>query len=409
MRLKFDNWFRGFMLFLLIALAWGLLASAQTATNTNSTVVAVHTNALAPTLVRDVTGLDNRYLTFGLDRVPWLRDHGVWGEPFWKYLASLIYILLAFYLAKLIDQIALVWLKRLAARTKTKADDIFLELLHGPVKVIVFVIFLHIGLTVFNWSPTARMWFSKALILIVAGSLTYLAIKIVNAILEVWHQRNSHETDHKFNSQLFSILRKSLNTFIIIVAILVTASNIGINITAAITSLSIGGLAVGLAAQDTLANLFGAIAVYADKPFRVGDQIKLNEAEGIVESVGMRSTRVRHPEGYLIAVPNKIMGNAAISNMTRRSSIKTVMNLALVRNLPTEKVKRAVAILGEIYRGHPMTQDVWISFNQFTGGNINIMVVHWWKGTEHQQYLMGMQEMNLAVKERFDQEGIGFA
>ena len=407
MKVKFETCFRGYIVILVICLAWGLWASAQTATNTNSPVPPA--KAASPPLVDEVATMDRHYLTFGLDRVPWLRDRVVFGEPLWKYAASLVYILLAFFLAKLIDLIALVWLKKLAEKTRFKADDILLDLLHGPVKVIVFVIFLHIGLTVFNWSPTAKTWFSKILILIVAGSLTYLALKIVNALLEIWRQRNAHETDHKFNTQLFSIIRKSLNTFIIIVAVLVTASNIGINITAAITSLSIGGLAVGLAAQDTLANLFGAVAVYADKPFRVGDQIKLDVAEGIVESVGMRSTRVRHPEGQLIAVPNKIMGNVAISNMTRRTSIKTVMNLALVRNLPTEKVKRAVAILGEIYRAHPMTQDVWISFNQFTGANMNLMVVHWWKGIDQQQYLAGIQEMNLAVKERFDQEGINFA
>src|SRR5205814_581029 len=171
------------------------------------------------------------------------------------------------------------------------------------------------------------------------GSFTYLALKVIDMLLDLWRRRAAHETDRKFSDQLLSLIRRSLNTFIIIVAILVTASNIGINITAAITSLSIGGLAVGLAAQDTLANLFGAIAVYADKPFRVGDYIKLDPAEGVVEAVGMRSTRIRHPEGHLIAVPNKTMGNAAISNLTRRGSIKTVLNFSLARNLPNDKVK----------------------------------------------------------------------
>jgi MscS family membrane protein len=193
------------------------------------------------------------------------------------------------------------------------------------------------------------------------------------------------------------------------VAILVTASNIGINITAAITSLSIGGLAVGLAAQDTLANLFGAVAIFADKPFRVGDQIKLDAIEGTVETVGLRSTRVRNPDGHLVTIPNKTMGNAAITNITQRPNIKTVMNFALARNLPVDKVKRALEILGEIYRGNPMTQEAWISFNQFSGGNLSIMLVHWWKGTDYQRYLAGLQEMNLTVKERFDAEGIAFA
>ena len=88
-------------------------------------------------------------------------------------------------------------------------------------------------------------------------------------------------------------------------AVLVTAQNLGINITAAITSLSIGGLAVGLAAQDTLANLFGAVAVFVDKPFRVGDVIKLDGAEGTVETIGLRSTRVRNPDGSSWRCPTR--------------------------------------------------------------------------------------------------------
>jgi len=85
------------------------------------------------------------------------------------------------------------------------------------------------------------------------------------------------------------------------------------------------------------------------------------------------------------------------------------MNFALARALPTDKVKRALAILQEVYRGNPMTQDVWVSFNQFAGANLNIQVVHWWKGTDYQKYLADIQEMNLAVKDRFDAEGIAFA
>ena len=88
-------------------------------------------------------------------------------------------------------------------------------------------------------------------------------------------------------------------------------------------------------------------------------------------------------------------------------SVKT--NLVLPHSLPTAKIKRALALLEEIFRSHPMTQQALISLNQFAGANLNVMIVHWWKGTDYEKYLAGMQEMNLAVKERFDAEGIGFA
>ncbi len=405
MKVKFDSLFRGLIMGLLVTLAWGLWAGAQPTTNSAS----VGTTNKPSALVRSVEQLDQHYLTFGLDRIAPLRESTLLGQPLWKYLASLIYVLLAFYVSRFIDLVTRVWLKKLAARSETKLDDLLLELLKGPIKVVVFVLLLNLGLNIFQWPETVKSYLSKGLIVVVAGALTYLAVKVVNLLLEIWRTRTGHEGDRAFNEQLFSFIRKSLDAFIIVVAVLVTAQNLGINITAVITSLSIGGLAVGLAAQDTLANLFGAVALFADKPFREGDQIKLDGAEGVVEAIGLRSTRVRHPEGHLVAVPNKTMGNAIITNLTKRSSIKTVMNLVLAHDLTTEKVKRALELLREIYRSHSMTQDVWISFNQFAGRSLNLMIVHWWKGTDYQKYLAGMQELNLTIKERFDAERITLA
>src|SRR6266567_262706 len=216
MKLKFESAFRTGMVFLLVILAWSVWAAAQPATNSPARAV---TNG-PPALVRNVEQFDQRYLTFGLDQIEALRDHYLFGEPLWKYPASLIYILLAFGIARLLDLAAFCWLKRLAARTETKLDDLLLELLRGPIKLVAFVIFVHFGLTIFNWSATAKAYFSKILILVVAGSLTYLTLKVVDLLLDAWRRRTAHEADRKFNDQLFSVIRKSLNLFVIIVAVL---------------------------------------------------------------------------------------------------------------------------------------------------------------------------------------------
>jgi MscS family membrane protein len=405
MRVSFETCFRAVMVFLVVMLGWSIWAGAQTATNQT----ALSATNQPTELVRSVERLEEHPLTFGLDRLEPLRELKLLGEPLWKYLASLIYILLAFYGSKLIDLVVGVWLKRLAARTEAKPDHLWLKLLHGPVKVVAFVVFLNAGLSIFQWSQTAQVYLSKGLIIVVAGSLTYLMVKVVNLMLDLWRRRSAREADRKFDDQLFSVMRKSLDAFVIVVAVLVTAQNLGINITAAITSLSIGGLAVGLAAQDTLSNLFGAVAVFVDQPFRVGDQIKLDGAAGGVESIGLRSTRVRNPDGQLVAVPNKIMGNAIITNLSQQSNQSATMNLMLSPLLPAAKVKRALALLDEIYRGHPMTQGVLIGFNRFAARYINILVTFTWKGADPAKFLAGLQEMNLAVKERFDAEGITFA
>jgi len=189
----------------------------------------------------------------------------------------------------------------------------------------------------------------------------------------------------------------------------VTSQNLGMNVTGLLASLSIGGLAVGLAAQDTLSNLFGAVAIFADKPFRVGDRIQMDTVDGTVEAIGLRSTRVRNLDGHLVTIPNKTLANANIVNVSKRPNIKTVMNIGVTYDTPAERVERAIRILEEVFRPHPKTADLLISFNKFESSSLNILVVHWWNSTDFKEYLLGFQQLNLEVKRRFDAEGISFA
>jgi len=253
-------------------------------------------------------------------------------------------------------------------------------------------------------------YLAKGFILVVAFSLTYAALKVVDLLVGLWRERAAAGTDRSFDEQLVPVVRKSIKAFLIIVAVLVTWQNLSDKpITAILASLSIGGLAVGLAAQDTLANLFGAVSVYVDKPFRIGDRIQLETVDGTVESIGLRSTRVRSQDGHHVTIPNKTVGNATITNVTRRTRIKTDINLGLTYDTPAARIRQAVQILDEIYHAHPMTADLTIGFNKFGDAALNVAVTHWWNSTDYRAYLAGMQELNLKIKERFDAEGIRFA
>jgi MscS family membrane protein len=363
--------------------------------------------AAAKLLIVDNDARVAAWLTFGLDRVEFLRGTFL-DIPLWQYVASIIYIFLAFYVSRLLDHLIRGQLKKWAEKSKTRFDDLLLDLLRGPIKVVSFVILLHLGLRIFSWPQWFEEFLSAGLKVVVACSLTYLALKIVDLVSHYWKGRSTEE-DKDFNEQLLPIIRNTVKVFVVVVAVLLTLQNLGLNITSLIASLSIGGLALSLAAQDTLANLFGAVAVLMDKPFRVGDRIQLDSIDGVVESIGLRSTRVRSADGHLVAIPNKTVGNATITNVARRPNIRTLMNIGLTYDTPTDRVKQAVALLEEVFRGHPMTQDVWISFNKFADSALNIQVIHWWNGTDYKRYLEGMHELNLRVKERFDRAGLDFA
>lgn len=347
-------------------------------------------------------------LTFGLDQIPGL-NYKVLGNPLWQYIAFFIYIVLAFYASKLLDYIIQVQLRKWAKRTRTRLDQLIPDLLRGAVKLVAFVILLHVGLRLFDWPEWERAFISDGLKLIVACSLTYVAVKFVDLLMGLWQQRVESAQEGMLDMHLFPIIRKTFKIFVVVVAVLVTSQNLGMNVTGLLASLSIGGLAVGLAAQDTLSNLFGAVAIFADKPFRVGDEIQLDSIIGKVEAIGLRSTRLRNQDGFLVSVPNKNMAAANIINISKRPNIKTVMNIGLTYETTSAQVERAMQLIEEIYRPHPKTADLLISFNKFADSSLNVMVVHWWNSKDFKEYLLGFQKLNLELKRRFDEENIGFA
>ena len=402
MKWRFEWIYRLGLAVLLVIACWSVWAGAQ---ETSAPAAAAMTNP--PALLK--IELSAHYESFGLDRIDFLRETPLLGQPLWKYLASLIYIVLAFFVAKLLDFIVNVWLKRWAAKTETKYDDLILELLRGPVKVVAFVVFLNIGLGMFEWPLRAQEFLSRGFIVVVACSVTYVVLKVVDLLLDVWREKTVLAQDKAFAAHLFPLINKVVKAFVIVAAAILTADNLNIKITSLLAGLSVGGLALGLAAQDTIANLFGAVAIFLDKPFHIGDHIKVEGVDGTVEGIGLRSTRIRNLDGHHVTVPNKLMGTAIITNVTRRPTIKTEMNLGLTYDTPVEKVKRATIILEEIFRANPKTADLIISFNKFADSALNIFVVHVWSGTDAKAHFAEMQELNLQIKQRFDAEKIEFA
>lgn len=363
----------------------------------------------APSVPAESKSVWIQWRSFGLDHVPGLQYRPFSGIPLWQFAASLVYIFLSFALSRFADYLIGVKARQWARKTSTQLDDLLLQLLRGPAKLVIFVVLLHIGIRVYAWPDALADAFSKILKVVVAISVTYVMVKSVDVVIQLWRHRHVEADDDLAGRELLPLIRRTLQVFVVVVATLVTADNLGMNVTGIIASLSIGGLAVGLAAQDTLGNLFGAMAILMDKPFRVGDRIQVGSVDGFVETIGFRSTRVRNLDGHLVAIPNKEIGNSTIINIQLRPNIRTVMTFGLTYETSPEMVERATQVLRAVYSEHPKTKDVWISFTQFGTSSLNIQVIHWWADTDYQAYLAGMQAMNLEIQRRFTYERIDFA
>jgi MscS family membrane protein len=406
MKPTFNFWFRFYIATLLIVIGWSIWTPAQDNTNGAPVVVVQTTNAL--TSVSTVAKSDPTSLSFGLDKVTALQTK-VAGIPAWQYLATLLYVVLAFLVAKVIDIIVTSLLKKWTARTQTIFDDLLIKLLHGPIRLLAFIVLLQIGLQVFDWPAWIENYLRKGLYILLACSITFMVLRLVDVLLTYFANRNADKTDKQFNKLLFPILSKIFKGIILIIALLMTLDNLDVNVRSLIAGVSVGGLALGLAAQDTVGNLFGAVSVFVDKPFTVGDRIQLAGVDGVVEEIGLRSTRIRNLDGHLITIPNKTMGGSIITNIARRPNIKTVMNIGITYDTPVEKVQEAVQILEEVFRAHNMTHDVVVGFDKFADSALNINVVHWWKELDHKKYVAGIRDLNLEIKRRFDAAKINFA
>ena len=263
-----------------------------------------------------MNGLQHSQPTFGLDRLQALQPE-IGGYPLWQYVASLAWVALAFFVAALIDFLMKNQLRKLAAKTKTQLDEKLLDIAQTPLKVVVVMLMLNLGIHAFAWPEWAEKILSMVFIVVLAATVIYVATRLVDLLLEHVAGR-LHRGDTPLAKLLVPVLGRTLKAFVAIIATLTAAQYLGLPIVSILAGLGIGGVAVALAAQNTLANFIGTLTILADRPFDVGDRVLVDKYEGAVETIGLRSTRLRTEEGHVVTIPNKILADSAIRNLSAR-------------------------------------------------------------------------------------------
>ena len=238
--------------------------------------------------------------------------------------------------------------------------------------------------------------------------LIYRFVDLLNYALEKIVDQSGNHID----VLILGVIRRIAKVTVIVLSVLFIGQNIlNLNITTLLAGAGVVGLAVAFAAQDTISNFFGSIMLIIDKPFGVGDFIKLDTFSGIVERVGLRSTAIRTLEGHLITIPNKNAG-VPVENVSMRPNIKKIINLGLTYDTPPEKMRRAIEILHEIFDNHEgMAPELppKIDFTEFKDCSLNLQVIVWYHPNDYMKWLDWMTKMNFEILERFNAEGLDFA
>ncbi len=252
----------------------------------------------------------------------------------------------------------------------------------------------------------------KAADIAVAFAILWFIYRLV-AVIDARIRRWAAATESTIDDMLAPLVGKTLRVFIILIGGLIIVQNLtGVKIGPLLASLGIGGLAVALAARDSIANFFGTLTILFDKPFQVGERIVINNHDGVVESVGFRSCRIRTLNGHLVTIPNEKIVSSGLENIARRPHIRWLTNIGITYDTPPEKAEKAVQIIREILDNHEGMKEDFpprVFFNGFNDWSLNILVIAWYHPPDYWVYQAWLQRTCVEIMRRFRDEGIDFA
>ncbi|HPQ39717.1 MAG TPA: mechanosensitive ion channel family protein [bacterium] len=191
--------------------------------------------------------------------------------------------------------------------------------------------------------------------------------------------------------------------------LLVILENMGVNVTTLVASLGVGGIAIGLATQNILSDLFASLSILLDKPFEVGHFIIVDDKLGTVEKIGLKTTRVRSLSGELLVFGNNDLLSSRIRNYTLFQERRVVFSFGVLYSTPSEKLKKIPQMVRTIIEGIEKTRFDRTHFKEFGNFSLNFEVVYYVLGPEYPVYMDIQQAINLALFEAFENEGIDFA
>ena len=335
-------------------------------------------------------------------------DQEFYGNSLYNWLISLGILIGSFILIKILYWIFSNVFKRITSKTKTNIDDVLLDKLEKPLTYLVLIGGYWIAIHFLKFNDSISSVLENVAYLALVLDITTVFSRIFDALISEVIMPLSEKSESSFDNQLIPVIQKGVRSIIWVLGIIIGLDNIGFDITAMIAGLGIGGLALALAAQDSVKNIFAGIMIFLDKPFRLNDRIQINGHDGSVEEVGLRSTRIRTLEGRIVTIPNCTFTDNSVINVTSQPALKVKLNLGLTYDTNEEQMQNAINILEEIVKDQPQIKDDFAAgFNGFGDFSLNILFIYYVKPEGH--WLDTQTLVNKEILRRFNKEGLEFA
>ncbi len=332
----------------------------------------------------------------------------VMGTPLWAYIA-LVATFVGTYagyriLVRLLES---RWLVTLAENQPELYKSI-IGLVRNPLRLLQLTVAAGIGLHYFTLPEAAYSFASRLLLALLTATVAFVLVKLVDVLIAFLRPRIA-ESESRLDDQLLPVLSGALQGVVLVIVAVLILQNSGYNISGLLAGLGLGGLAVALALQPTLANMFAALTIFVDRPFQIDDGVSVAGVTGSVESIGLRSTRVRTSDGTLVTIPNSAVVNAQIDNLQARPTRRTNFTIGVTYDTSSEKLKTAVSILRDVMEQNPGTETSRAHFKSYGESALILDVAHWCTYLDYSQYLACIEDINFEIKRRFEDEGIEMA
>jgi MscS family membrane protein len=345
-----------------------------------------------------------------LERIPRQLRGEVFGVALWQYIALLATFLFALVVRKVLQFVVQSRGKSLVKRFGRDGAGHVVDVFASPGATLAMAVIIHLAYPYLRLRIGAAIAMAIAVRVLVALSVVWAIYRVVD-VFAAWLAHKASLTDSKLDDQLVPLVRKSLKVITVIMGALFILQNLNVNVGSLLAGLGIGGLAFALAAKDTLANFFGSIMIFSDRPFQVGDWVKIGDAEGIVEEVGFRSSRIRTFYNSLLSIPNAKIVDTTIDNYGERTYRRVFTTLNLTYDTTPEQMQAFVEGVRAIIRANPHTRKDYyeVHMSGFGAHSLDVMLYFFFKVKSWSDELRERHNIFLEVMRLARHLGVAFA
>ena len=334
-------------------------------------------------------------------------EYEIWGNSVQNWIISILIIVAAIVIVKLITLLSKRVLKPLTDRTKNQLDNIIFYSLEPPFKFAIILLGIWIAIHRLVYPDSFVKVVDNIYRILIVLDITWVFARLFSGLLQVYWGRRSDGQ----NNKMLPIIKRTILVVVWIIGLVIALSNVGVNISALLGTLGIGGIAFALAAQDTVKNVFGAFTLLTDKPFNIGDTIRFDSIEGTVIDIGIRSTRIMNYDKRIITIPNYKITDSSIINISSEPMRRVVLNLGLTYGTTAEKMNEALKILialpQKVENVSSSPSDVVAVFTEYSDSALGIMYIYYIK---KQGDILGVtSNMNTEILASFNKAGLEFA